>query len=300
MKNLVFIFNTQFPYGEAFSSRARNFVKLFNQCGFHTHIIALESIVKDCDELNECNYSIEYVHDPKNTISMLGIGTARPYMQALKSYGNKERIDIIFSRGMVYVTDDIYRYAHRRNIPYYIEQCEWYDASIFKFGKYNPYYREHIKLIESKNKRVAGVVAISRLFENHYKNMGVRTVRIPTILDVKNEIFRKKYIEKESIHIVFAGSLGKGKEKLKNIFCALEKINKEKMKIVLDIYGATEKQVLENIGNNHDLFQTIRRFVFIHGRIPQNEVPNRVRDADFTIFMRPKRKSSDAGFYKAC
>ena len=73
-------------------------------------------------------------------------------------------------------------------------------------------------------------------------------------------------------------------------------MNKDTIKIVLDIYGANENQVLENIKNDFKLLSEIKEFVYIHGRIPQFEIPNKVKEADFTIFIRPNRKSSNAGF----
>ena len=37
-------------------------------------------------------------------------------------------------------------------------------------------------------------------------------------------------------------------------------------------------------------------YINIFGRIPQDEVESKLREADFSIFTRPIRKSSDAGF----
>lgn len=295
--NALFIISSSFPYGEAFSSRARNMIKLFNECGYKVFVIAPDTQKStDCIELESFDYETHYVHDPKNFLSLSGIGTAKPYIKAIEKLSKYVKFNLIVSSAMVHVTDYLYKWSRENHVPYIMEQCEWYDASTFKGGKFNPYYREHIRLIEKKNKRVDGIIAISKLFEEHYTDMGVKTVRVPTILDIKNTSFREHVNESEKIHIIFAGSLGKGKEKLANIFNALKQVNKDTIKIVLDIYGANENQVLENIKNDFKLLSEIKEFVYIHGRIPQCEIPNKVKEADFTIFIRPNRKSSNAGF----
>lgn len=293
----IFVISHSFPYGEAFSSRTRNLIKLFCKCGYHVHVIALKSKGQDeSPELLGYDYSVTYVNDPKNILTLSGIGTANPYLTAVNDYLRSNKVDLIVSDSMVFVADQLKKVANRIKIPYIIEQCEWYDSSTFKFGKMNPYYREHIRTIERKNKNIDGIIAISRLFEQHYSFMGVPVLRIPTILDVQNLEFRSEPNNKIEYHVVFAGSLGKGKEKMEPIFRALPKVNKHEKKIIFDIYGTDTRGLLANIDGNNDLWEDVQPFVNIHGYIPQNEVENVVREADFTIFIRPVRRSSNAGF----
>lgn len=298
--NALFVMSTPFPYGQAFSSRARNLTKLFCACGYHVHIISPKSAGEEySNELVGVNYSVTHINDPKSVFSLSGIGTAKPYMNAINTYLSENNIDLIISSSMVFVSGHLQKLAKRLQVPYIVEQCEWYDYSTFKYGKLNPYYREHIRMIEKKNRNVSGIIAISRLFEQHYSFQGVPSVRIPTILDVKNIEYR---IERDDFkvdrvyHIAFAGSLGKGKEKMEPIFRALIKINQTREKIMFDIYGPNEKDLLLNIGGDNDLWNQIQPYINVNGRIPQAEVENVVKNADFTIFTRPIRRSSNAGF----
>lgn len=293
----IFVMSSPFPYGEAFSSRARSLTKLLCLCGYQVHIIAPKSHGKEeAPELKEYQYSVEYIFDPKNCFTLSGIGTSKPYMEAINRYLSTNDVDLILSSSMIFVADKILKLANEFKIPYIIEQCEWYDESTFKFGKWNPYYREHIKRIKRKNKEIDGVISISRLFEEHYFSLNVPTIRIPTILDIKAIKYRIEKKEEKSIHIAFAGSLGKGKEKLAPIFKALTKFKNLNIKIVLDIYGPTEEQILNNIDNDNSLLSNVENVVNIWGRIPQEQVEEKIREADFTIFTRPIRRSSNAGF----
>ena len=295
--NALFVISCSFPYGEAFSSRARNMVKLFNECGYKVFVIAPQTHenIKSV-ELENFDYEIHYVQDPKNILTLSGIGTSKPYIKAIEEISNTVKFDLLVSSAMVYVSDYLYKWSRKNRVPYIMEQCEWYDQSTFKGGKYNPYYREHIKLIEKKNKRVDGIIAISSLFEKHYSSQHVPTLRMPTILDVADVEYRIKIENKDYVRIVFAGSLGKGKEKFQDIIKALKNINSKDIKIKLDIYGATRKQLTENLENQSHILVGTEEYINIFGRIPQDEVESKLREADFSIFTRPIRKSSDAGF----
>lgn len=294
--NVVFIMSAYFPYGAAFSSRARYFSLLLNNLGYHVHVIAPKGSKHKEPSLNGGKITIQRVRDTNNWASLSGIGTHKPYMEALEKYAESNKIDFVFSSSMVFVADEISAFCKKQGIPYFIEQCEWYDKSIFKGGALNPYYREHIRRIKKKNCKLDGIIAISRLFYDHYTAQGAKCIRIPTILD-KNETKARieGSLEKE-VHLVFAGSLGKGKEQLEPVLKALLNVNKSGKRIVLDIYGPSEKQVIENISSNTSLYQNVKAFVTVHGRIPQEEIEDVVRKADFTIFIRPDRRSSNAGF----
>lgn len=295
--NAVFVMNSPFPYGGAFSSRARNITKMLCSCGFHVHVIAPKSEGKEkTDELDGWNYSVQHIHDAKNALTLSGIGTSRPYMKAISEYGKDHEINLIVSSSMVFVADDLWKLSRKLGIPYIIENCEWYDPSTFKFRNWNPYYREHIRRIEKKNRKVDGVIAISRLFEQHYSFMGVHAIRIPSILDVDNTSYRLKATNDCDIHIAFAGSLGKGKEKLEPIFKALRRMDMVKRKIQLEIYGPSKAQVLSNIDNDARLLERVAKYVHINGSIPQEKVAEKICRADYSIFIRPIRRSSNAGF----
>lgn len=295
--NAVFVISSLFPYGEAFSSRARNIIKLLNVCDYKVYLVAPKSKSNTvCSELVGFEYEATYVEAPRNMLTLSGIGTAKPYMEAIKKIEQYVKIDILISSAMVHVSDALYNWSRTKQIPYILEQCEWYDASTFKGGKFNPYYHEHIKLIEKKNRRVDGIIAISALFEKHYKAQNVPTLRMPTILDIPEVKYSITREDKDYINIVFAGSLGKGKENFYEIIKALKIINEDSVRLILDIYGATRDQLNDNLNGAIELLDNTEKFLRVHGKIPQVEVNEKLMEADFSIFIRPKRKSSDAGF----
>lgn len=293
--NIVFVMSASFPYGQAFSSRARHLVKLLCTCGHHVHVIAVKPEQARSEELVGFDYSVEYIDVPYNKLSLAGIGGRKPYIEAIKRYQKEHRVDLVLSNGMTFASANIRRYTKRMGIPYVIEQCEWFDVSTFIGGKWNPNYREHIRRIEKKNCKCEGVLSISRLFHEHYTGQGTISIRIPTILDIENTKYRTECTS-DMVNIVFAGSLGKGKENIAPILEAISLLGENARKLHFNIYGANNAQVLENVGGNQALMDKVAPYVTAHGRIPQQEVEGKLRDADFSIFMRPDRRSSHAGF----
>lgn len=99
--NALFVISTPFPYGQAFSSRARNLTKLLWACGYHVHVISPESTGEEqTDEMNGVDYSFTYIIDPKSVLSLSGIGTAKPYMDAVNAYIADNKVDLLVSSTM--------------------------------------------------------------------------------------------------------------------------------------------------------------------------------------------------------
>lgn len=292
---ILFVVNCSFPYGNAYSSRSRHIAKLLVECGHEVHVISPKADPGSIKNLNIGDrISTEYIYAPSNVLTLSGIGTAKPYIKAIKDYCRSRKPDIILSNNMNFVTEPIRRYAHKNGIKYIVEQCEWFDHSTFKYGRLNPAYIQHILQTEFLNKKVDGVIAISRLLEKHYNKLGLKTIRIPTILDA-DEVIPRLHVEKHSgIRLVFAGSLGKGKETLRPII--EEIISRQDRSIFLDIYGPSTKEIIINVGGEEKIIKEAGDNVRIHGRIPQEEIESVVRSADYSIFIRPNRRSSDAGF----
>lgn len=293
--NILFVIDKLFPYGEAFSSRARNIVKLFKLCGYNSIIIARRNNENDKEFEENNDYICYRVNDPKSIFTLSGIGTEKPYMERIRYCINNYKIDFILSCNLPFVIEHIYKLAQKHNIPYIIEQCEWFDASSFKFKYLNPYYLENMRMIKRKISKLDGVIAISNFLEKHYKSQGLQVLKIPAITDISEIKFRTECDNNKKINLIFAGSLGKGKENLKPLFEAIDEL-KDEIAVHVSIYGPNEEQVKKNIDNDIELFKSIENFVTIYGRIPQIEVEEKIRNADYAIIIRPKRKSSNAGF----
>ena len=68
-----------------------------------------------------------------------------------------------------------------------------------------------------------------------------------------------------------------------------------KYKIELHIYGSSLEGLRKHI-NNEKLLSELSDCLYVHGVIKQKEVEKVLLNSDYQIFIRPNRRSSDAGF----
>lgn len=163
-------------------------------------------------------------------------------------------------------------------------------------GRLSPRYHTFIRCWNKEYVKANAVIAISRFLEKHFKEYGLNTVRIPSILDVENIPYRLEK-DDDSISFVFSGALGHGKDSLAEFMIAMNKAKgKIKHSLELNIFGPSKESVRNTLKENAFVMDELGDSVHYHGRIPQNEIPLRLMENDFGIILRPQRESSNAGF----
>ena len=294
---ILFYVDTIFPYGAAWSSRARQFAKLLKFIDYDVHIIAAysseESTIPD-KVYNYEGYTYQVIKKRAGKIDRL----IKPYMamKQISEYLKSNKVDAVLSTRCPDIFDNLYKLLDEREIPLYIEQCEWLDKKNFKLGKFDPYYIKLNRSIKHKFHKSTGIIAISTLLENHYINKGAKVIRIPTILDMQQTDYSLNASADEKIRLVFAGNIGGKKELMSPIFKAIDMLGPLSKRIELNIFGPSEKAIIENIDKDSDMLKRVSKSVKIHGRVHQLIVNQHLMKADFMIFIRPDRKSSNAGF----
>lgn len=294
---MLFYVDSVFPYGAAWSSRARSFAKLFMELGYDIHLISTYSFEKNTmpNQIYRYNgYSYQFL---KNKVKKFDrIFNPALALKTIEEYININNIDIFFSTRCPDIFSELLKILRNKNIPIYMEQCEWFDKSTFKLGKFDPYYRKLNYHIQHRFKECDGIIAISSLLENHYKQQSTKVVRIPTILDINQIDYSLNVCEDKILRLVFAGNIEGQKELMLPIFKAIDKLGGLSSRIEFSILGPSEVKILENIGGDKELLARIKKSIKIHGRIQQKEVNSYLKMSDFMIYIRPKRRSSNAGF----
>lgn len=290
--NILVITDKPFPYGSAYSSRVRHFILAFLEMNAKVTVLSANLDVEESEKLELQNIEYVSMNYPQNRITQLGIGVAKRYSDYAKKLIRKQKFDAIFVNSITYALPRICKLSHENKIPVYVEKCEWYDKSSFMFGKFNPYYQEYIKEIDSV--KPDGYIAISPFFDDYYKSKGFRSICIPTIVDTSN-IGYSEHDMSSKVKIIFSGSLGNGKELIKPIAESIKQLGNEAKHFTFIFYGPTEEQIRSNISDDV-LFESVKENMTICGRIPQTEVYGKLQEADFSIFLRENRRSSNAGF----
>lgn len=290
MKLLV-ITENYFPYGSAMASRILAFSKLFTELRYDYHIIALHG--NDSELLNE-NISFEIVNKKEKTSLETFIGN-RKFVNRVKQYIESNKLDYVFMISVHMHFNKINKICKKYNIKTIYELCEWYDPSSYNFKKFDIRYLRFNRNIKTKYHNVDGMVLISRLLYEYFDSKNMNICRIPSICDVIN----KKYsydINNERITIVFTGSTSKSKELIKPILEALASNEDYNKRISFDIYGINRNQLLNAVDNDAKLLDSLSSCVTANGFVQQNKIEDILTNADYQIFIRPNRRSSNAGF----
>ena len=298
MKHALVLINSSFPYGTAITSRVLNFCRLLKALDYSVHVISEYSL--NPQKIPGAIYSFEGISyqivtkDKPSSIDSFVGKTA--FVRETKKYLDNYPVDMVYMTNLSEMFLRIKGIICKKKIKYFIDQCEWLDISSFKLRYLDPRFIWLTFLRWKGFYHPSGIVSISRLLDEYYKSINVRSIRIPTILDVSNIDYSLQHKRKERIHIVFAGSLGGTKELMKPIIEALACNAHFRQMIVLDIYGPSRNQIIKNIDNDIELLEKAGDSVNIHGRAPQERISAFYKESDYLIFVRPKRKSSNAGF----
>lgn len=293
---ILVLMGSYFPYGVAISSRIMHFCKLFNYCGADVHVISLYSKDAACQIgetycLDCCTYEIATKKKESSFESFFGY---KDFMICIKQYLERYgKPDAVFLSGVESYYSRICRMFH--GTPMYLEQCEWMDKSSYRFRSMDYRYIRRNRLIRNGYKKVSAVFSISRLLDEYYASIGMESIRIPTILDVKNMRFSCN-TDNEKIVIVYTGNPSTSKELFRPVFEALRENSLFRDKFEFHIYGPDKERVIANIDNDEELYRMVKDNVFIHGKVPQEKIGEILRNADYQMFIRPLRRSSNAGF----
>ncbi|MBO5105937.1 MAG: glycosyltransferase family 4 protein [Clostridia bacterium] len=287
--NIVFLVVCRFPYGDASSVRAVNICRLLKQTGHNIHVIG-DYPSEENEKLDFCTYEI-VLNNNNSFFKRQSAG--KKSVAKLREYCKNSKVDAVLMNARYDRFNIVSDFCKKHNIKLLVENCEWYHNSSFKLGKFDLRFWRNQHMIKNDFKKADGFISISSFLDNHNKNFAM-SVRIPTILDVKECEFSLSTNNKK-LQIVYTGSPGKSKEFLKPVCEVLSNDPMLREKITFNIYGPSYKNVLINVGNEH-ILKECGNSVIVHGRVPQNEIQKILMEADYLLFLRPKRRSSDAGF----
>ena len=214
------------------------------------------------------------------------------YIIRLLNKTNKEHDIIIYYGTSARILFPLLVYCKINKTRLIADIVEWYDYSHLPLGKYGPIALENHLCLTKLVPKCDGVIAISSYLEKYFSNRSVKTMRVPILVDTRHECkettethkFNQKYL-----NLIYAGYPGK-KDLVANIISAVEQLNCDHMLINLHLLGLTGIQVQDLIHN------TISDAIICYGKVSQNDVPKYLKQADFSILLRPDKRYAHAGF----
>lgn len=294
MKKILVAISDSFPYGAAYAARTRALCKLFQAAGYETDILCdYISGNSDTKEYGEIYFVSE---GPYYGLKKL-LKLPNDYKKKLESLLVKNKYDYVVARSMFDRFDKVFSVVRKYSVPLILESCEWYDVRGFKHGRLDIRYYQFLHCFQRTYNKVDGVIAISRLLEQHYKQFVKNVIRVPGIHEVEKLPYRTEVTEKGSLNLIFGGNAIGGKEEFSSLLIALYQIKASERNICLHIYGSSEQEVVNSLEKEaKQIYIKLKEVVIFHGHVPQEEMANVCMESDFGVFFRPDRRSSHAGF----
>lgn len=291
---VLYVTSSPYPGDNAYATRIYGICKSLRHANIHTDVLT------DYSKLNVGQFEYEgsniYVgakrrYDDRTAVDKL-LTHHRMY-KTLRELLSQVKYDCVITRSMYKRVDTIIKMARSRRIPVILESCEWHGEYNWRRGAKSREYKRYVRAWNQSFIKADGVIAISRLLEERYKEFVPNVIRIPTMMEIPSEYANQS--NGKPIKLVFTGYLARGKDRLIELINALDLIHEEHSKIELHIYGPTARDVNSQLNDEGTLKRNSDR-IFIHGQISHEETLRKCMESDFGIILRPNRRQSNAGF----
>lgn len=285
---ILFLINNKYPNGDAGAIRQHSFAYIFKTLGHEVKILRLnqnESIKQGSFE------GIEYSSIQGRYFQTKG--------QLKKHLANIETPDLIILNTIPFPAFSYAKkYALSKNIKLIHDCVEWFSIDEFSFKNIDLLIRGYLAnnlVNRCKLDKKFKIISISSYLEKYFLHKGLKTVRIPVIMDMKRIQFIKRILE-EKLNILYAGSPG-SKDYLSNVLSALELLSKnERDRINFNILGVNTLELSAIIKKPISYISSLT-CVHSHGKVKREVVLEKLKETDFTILIRSdKARYAKAGF----
>lgn len=179
-------------------------------------------------------------------------------------------------------------------VPLVLDIVEWYQPEDLPGGRFGPYALANEFSMRHATLLADGVIAISRRLEDHYRRQGRPVINIPPLFEPEPGLATKTSARDGRLHLCYAGSPGR-KEAFDLTLSALQRLADAGVAFTLHLVGMTAKD-LGPWQNQFSICRPDKAMLHFHGRVPNARARDIVAAADFTLLLRPQRRSNQFGF----
>jgi glycosyltransferase involved in cell wall biosynthesis len=293
---ILVITYSKLPNKDALAIRSMNLARIFLQCGYEPLLVGMgDSKFQKTEQYGGLHYtSLRY---PSKTIAgrlLNYFGMAKKVKRLLR---NPETVEAIIVNTLPFNTlRYIKKVCKETKAPLFVDCCEWYSPTQFRFGRWNINYQINRYFVRNYISSDTYPIAISKYLENYFRNKDIETIRIPAILDVERTACRKRPVQ-DKLTLVYAGSPGK-KDYLKEAIEGLALMNRKELGgIVFKIIGISKRQLMALCDVQPKTIELLGNSLILLGRITHEQVLKELEEADFTVLLRsPILRYAKAGF----
>lgn len=303
-KTIGYVGEFKFPEGDAYSQRALGLGKILRAIGMNVFFQGLYS-QSNCP-LTGISQDFKYANikpektSHKGKISKLATFLQSGYFSRNQLLQENTNFDIIilaggYSRYLVpYLS-----LAKQKKMKLLVDVVEWFDYAHLPLGKYGPFAWDVHYALTHLIPQCDGVIGISSYLSDYYSSRGVKSIRIPQLVDMNEEKWNfaePESFDSQSLNLVYAGVPGR-KDLIGNAVRAIKILKEKGHRIKLHLFGPSLNDMRFCLDKDAPLVDDLQGSELIfHGRIAQQQIPAMLAKADFSILLRPDARYANAGF----
>ncbi len=292
-KKIVIITTGRFPEGDAGAVRLRYMARAMVDGGYDVEVLC-----RGVANASGCVDNIKYTSLRTINGNKLIRGADYCLFPARVSKylrKNKDISCVYIYNAHISVFKYCKRFCKKHGVRLLHDCVEWYSPEEFKRGEKSIEYRIKSKINTEIIDKSFSVIAISRYLEEYFSDKGIRTLRVPILCDAFLRTEQKQ--NREELVLFYAGAPLK-KDLVGNVLdAALLLTPEEQAKLRIVFVGVTKKYLMEASDIPEATIDACEGFLELCGRVPRDEVMEKMEEADFTVLSRDASlRYAKAGF----
>ncbi|SHK36884.1 Glycosyltransferase involved in cell wall bisynthesis [Marinobacter antarcticus] len=186
-------------------------------------------------------------------------------------------------------------WAKKNGVKIIFDVVEWYDPPNLMARFFSPYYLNIELAMRYLIKRCDGLIVISDYLRKYYAPAVKNIVQVPPTVDLINISPSDLYRNQNSTKFVYAGTPG-SKDALSSIIAAVFKADALGERVEFHIAGVPIDRLVDFLPSTDNNSDFVGRVVKCHGVLSHMDTMNLVRTSDYSIILRPDKRSIQAGF----
>ncbi len=298
----------RFPTGDAGAARVLGIAQALRYAGQEVVFFGLEKQARIEDRQEEGSYQYQgftYVPPSVKGNSQLarlqrlwGQSTGSLMLNRIKNWGLSRFDAVIAYQASSPLLFQLKKLCQDHGVACLCDVVEWYDPNHALGGALGPFRWDSELRMRVVQPEIGWIIAISSYLESYYQNRGCRSIRVPTLLNLDDPLWRPadSMACDGSMRFVYAGQPGK-KDLLGNILKGASIARHSGLNVVSELVGVTRQQLQVSLGPSYDnILRSLGQSLVLHPRVQRTEVPSILGTADFVPLLRPDRRFSHAGF----
>ena len=294
--NILITGSNRYPRGDAGALREETFAKMLISMGHNVKISGLG----ECTDFKWKKFNgIIYIslRSSKDDLINRALNRLLYFPRLMRCVLSTNHYDIVLiTGGLNHTFKRLKRYSCKNDIKLIFDCVEWYSPNQFRAGVFAKAYIDKNILNSKIIDNHFNVIAISTYLNEYFTCKGIKTARIPVVLDIADYPFIKRTHE-DKVVFIYAGTPGR-KDYLSDIINSFILLDaEEKKKCELRLVGVSKKQLIDCCGVTKKEIEGLDGLMQCLGRVSHQEVKKLYEEADFSLFLRnAELRYAKAGF----